>query len=130
MTRQSKAKALKRAAAFVGWIWLLSLPFSLWFLVIALFSNGGWSGLLICCGVGFVSKSLRVGFDARAERVAMEGEFVAGGIPEHHARELAFAAVTGGTVAVARKAHQLGVALDSGVAPGNEATPVNDFRAA
>ena len=130
MTRQTKATALKPAAAFFGWIWRLSLPFSLWFLVAALFSNGGWSRLFICFGVGFVSKSLLVGFEAHTERVAMEREFVDGGIPQRHARELAAAAVKGGIVALARKAHQLGIALDSGGAPGNEVKPVKQSRVA
>jgi len=121
MTREAKIKALMVTAATFGWVWLLSIPASAWFFLGALFSNSPWSRFFASFGIGFVCKSVLLGFEAHTKRVALEGALLARGIPADQARDLGFAAMNGGPDAFQRQVRQFGMTPSSLLAHGPDA---------
>lgn len=93
--RSKSISFLAIAAGISGWIWLASIPFSLWFLTTALFSDAPWSRFLWAFGLGFVGKNLLRGFEANKNRVALEAKLTSEGMPADQARELSFAIMNG-----------------------------------
>lgn len=109
--RQLRAQRLELLGALFGWVWLLSIPFSLWFFAAAAFGAGSWKRLFASLAVGFVAKSMLRGFEAHKRRIIFERELVDRGIPEDLAKELAYIAMNRGEAALHKRLAELGVEL-------------------
>jgi len=92
---RSKCQMLALLGGIFGWVWLFSIPFSIWYLVSAVFTDAPWSRFFWAAGIGFVSKNMLRGFEANKNRVALEARLTSNGVPEEAARELAFRAMNG-----------------------------------
>jgi len=94
--------------ATFGWIWILSIPVSIWTFGTAIFSGEPWSRFFWSISIGFVAKNMLRGFDANRKRIAFEAQLVARGVLQEHARELAFIRMNGGQADFAQKLRDLG----------------------
>ena len=70
-----------------GWVWLLSIPAALYFIVWAIWFDGGWVAVLITIGIGAISKWLLRGFEENKMRVIHEAELRADGTTEEDAED-------------------------------------------
>ncbi len=74
-------------AGLFGWVWLLSIPATLFFLVRAIWFDGGWAAVLITVGIGAVCKWLLRGFEENKARVYQEAKLRPEGHSEEDAKE-------------------------------------------
>ena len=58
MKDATKAKLLELAEGIFGWVWILTIPVWLWFLVRALFFEGSWAPFFVWFAVAWVSKNM------------------------------------------------------------------------
>ena len=70
-----------------GWVWLLSIPVTLFFIVRAIWFDGGWAAVLIIVGIGAVCKWLLRGFEENKARVYREANMRADGHREEETEE-------------------------------------------
>jgi hypothetical protein len=106
---QSKLKTLELLGGISGWIWLASVPCTLWFFFAAAFGDSPWSRFFWALGIGFVGKSLLRGFEAHKNRVALEATLITQGVAADQAREVGFVAMNGSREALMRKLQEIDV---------------------
>jgi hypothetical protein len=88
METRTKLVSLELIASLFGWVWIGASVATLYFLVMALFSDGAWSSAFWSIGIGVVAKWLAKGFRDNQIRVAFVAEMVAKGHSPQEANEV------------------------------------------
>jgi len=76
MNRKSKLAILELLVGLFGWVWIVASIVALYFLAIAVFSDGAWSQFFWALGTSIVAKWLARGFEENKERVAYEEKLI------------------------------------------------------
>lgn len=88
METKWKLAILEFVAGMFGWIWIIASLAALYFLAMAVFSDGTWSNFFWAVGASVVTKWLAKGFDDNQQRVAFEAKLISEGYtPEEAAKE-------------------------------------------
>jgi hypothetical protein len=88
MQTKTKLALLELIGGIFGWVWIISFLAALYFLAMAIFSDGPWSRFFWAFGIGAVAKWLTRGLRDNQARVAFEAKLVAEGYtPEQAAKE-------------------------------------------
>ncbi|MEH6556692.1 MAG: hypothetical protein V7708_02785 [Oceanicoccus sp.] len=72
MQSNRKLAMLELIAGIFGWIWIVASIAGLYYLAMALFSDGVWSSFFWAFGTGAVAKWLSIGFDETKKRGVYE----------------------------------------------------------
>lgn len=87
MSFQSKVQVLNFIAIAFSWVWLIANALAIYFIVSALFFDGGWTRFFVAIGVGVLAKWLYRGFEENKRRIAYEGILEQHGLPQDEARK-------------------------------------------
>lgn len=79
MKTKTKLVWLELVGGIFGWIWIVASVVTLYFLVMAVFSDSPWSRFFWAFGVGAIAKWLASGFRDNQQRVAFEADLIAKG---------------------------------------------------
>ena len=74
METKSKLAILELIAGLLGWVWIGASIAALYFLAMAVLSDGTWSQFFWALGAGVIAKWLARGFEDNKKRVAYEAQ--------------------------------------------------------
>lgn len=98
MTTKSKLITLELIAGLLGWVWVGASIAALYFLAIAVFSDGAWSQFFWAIGASIVAKWLARGVEDNKNRVAYVAGLVADGFSPEEAGEKWYQEYSGNSV--------------------------------
>lgn len=88
MQTKSKLVILELIAGLIGWVWIGASIAALYFLAMAVFSDGTWSQFFWTLGANIVAKWLTRGFEDNKKRVAYEARLIDEGHSPEEARKI------------------------------------------
>lgn len=102
METKRKLALLELVAGLFGWVWIVASVAALYFVAIALFSDGSWWNVIWAIVIGAVGKWLSRGFSDNQKRVAYETELIERGFTPEDAGRAWTQAYLGGPNELAR----------------------------
>ena len=78
----------KMIGSLFGWVWLISIPATLGFIVFAIFFKGSWIYFVFSFIFGAVGKSLLSNYNDYSEYLAIRNHLISNGLPHEVAYEI------------------------------------------